>query len=63
MTEGKCYLGDGVYASQDGYQVWLTTEALGRTHSIALEPRVLAALAIFVEDCNRRKVPATDAPR
>lgn len=35
------YLGDGVYAGHDGFQVWLATLQGSR---IALEPTVLAAL-------------------
>ena len=40
----KVYIGDGVYASHDGYHIWLTTERDGGEHSIALEPPVLDAL-------------------
>lgn len=35
------YLGDGVYASFDGYQIWLTTQEGQR---IALEPEVFGSL-------------------
>ena len=38
------YLGDGVYARFDGYQIWLKTHAL---HEIALDPYVLKALNKF----------------
>jgi hypothetical protein len=42
------YLGDGVYASTDGYQIWLAV-----THSenkvVALEPSVLTRLNQYVE--------------
>lgn len=41
--DGK-YLGDGVYASYDGYQIWLRTPREGGWHEIALEPPVLEAL-------------------
>lgn len=52
----KRYIGDGVYASFDGYHVWLTTENGYRvTNRIALEPPVLAALNRYVEDLARRK--------
>ena len=40
----KRYLGDGVYADCDGYQIWLRTERYGMIHEIAIEPSVLAAL-------------------
>lgn len=35
------YLGDGVYASFDGYHVWLDTRAQAPISRIALEPHVL----------------------
>lgn len=36
----KQYLGDGVYASFDGYQIWLVTDG----GSIAIDPEVYMAL-------------------
>jgi hypothetical protein len=45
------YLGDGVYASFDGYQIWLRTPRENCWHEIALEPPVLEAL-----DAYRRKL-------
>lgn len=41
------YIGDGVYASHDGHNIWLKTKRDGRDHSIALEPEVLDALANY----------------
>jgi hypothetical protein len=41
------YLGDGVYATFDGYHIWLTTgshEHDEATNRIALEPAVFEAL-------------------
>ena len=63
MPEGSRYLGDGVYASHDGYQVWLTTRVGGQQHTIALEPPVLDALDDFVTACSRGEIPASDRPR
>lgn len=40
------YLGDGVYAHFDGYQIWLGLSAGKKT--IALEPDVLNALMAYV---------------
>lgn len=40
----RTYLGDGVYAAHDGYQVWVATSDSNR---IALEPSVLAALLAY----------------
>lgn len=47
MTD-ETYLGDAVYASFDGYQIWLRT-CDNNDHRIALEPPVLDALFQFVE--------------
>jgi len=44
----KRYLGDGVYATFDGYQIWLRTERYGMLHEIAVEPAVFLALNDFV---------------
>lgn len=41
------YLGDGVYASFDGYHIWLDTRAQIPNNRIALEPEVLARLDDF----------------
>lgn len=46
----KQYLGDGVYAEFDGYQVWLTTEnGIETTNKIALDERVYVNLRQYVE--------------
>lgn len=45
--ERPCYLGDGVYATFDGYHIWLRTgahEGPYVTNAIALEPSVFKAL-------------------
>jgi hypothetical protein len=38
------YLGDGVYASFDGYQIWLRVGHHQAPPAVALEPQVLHAL-------------------
>lgn len=44
------YLGDAVYVSYDGYQIWLsTTDGLSITNQIALEPSVYESLLIYVD--------------
>jgi hypothetical protein len=43
------YLGDGVYASFDGYQIWLKTERENGWHEIALEPPVVSALVAYAD--------------
>jgi len=45
FIETKTYLGDGVYASCDGYQIRLTTEnGIETTNEIFLEPAVMDKL-------------------
>lgn len=46
----KTYLGDGVYATFDGFQIELSTERDGRTEKIFLDPIVLANLNRYVEN-------------
>ena len=38
------YLGDGVYVTFDGYNIWLSTPRDDITHTIALEPSVFDSL-------------------
>jgi hypothetical protein len=47
MTKNKTYLGDGLYATYDGFAVWLTAprvrgDGTPEDHVVALEPDVLA---------------------
>lgn len=42
------YLGDAVYASFDGYHIWLKTGD-GNNQQIALEPAVYAALQQYAK--------------
>lgn len=53
MTEDG-YLGDGVYASFDGYHVVLDLRAQDSTTRIALEPQVIEALKMFCDDLTRQ---------
>lgn len=43
----KEYLGDGVYAEYDGWQIVLTGNALGRDNVIAIEPAVWPKLQAY----------------
>jgi hypothetical protein len=44
------YLGDGVYASFDGYHIWLRVEReFGHVEQIALEPDVVAQLVVYAD--------------
>lgn len=48
----EVYLGDGVYAKHDGYQIWLwTSDGVHSSSGIALEPNVIMALCSFVRKC------------
>lgn len=49
------YLGDGVYASFDGYQIWLRAPRPGGDHTIALEPDVFEALLQYQRNSTRAK--------
>lgn len=40
------YLGDGVYATFDGYHIWLSTQ---EGHRIAVEPAVYMALKAYAQ--------------
>ena len=48
MIEKETYLGDGVYASFDGYQIWLAVNQESN-HVVALDPNVFAKLCQYVE--------------
>jgi hypothetical protein len=51
MPEDKRYIGDGVYASFDGYSIWIWTDnGIEQSEPIALEPSVLAHLNKFAKD-------------
>lgn len=45
--ENETYLGDGVYASFDGWQIWLRAPREGGDHRVALEPEVYASLVAY----------------
>ena len=50
----ETYLGDGCYASFDGYQIWLRAPREGGDHRIALEPSVYIALVEFANKMKER---------
>jgi len=43
----ETYLGDGLYASYDGWQIVLRAPREGGDHFVALEPEVWSALLAF----------------
>ncbi len=50
MFADPTYLGDGVYAGHDGYQIWLHANSHDQpTDRIALEPAVMAALIRYAK--------------
>ena len=57
MTMGgqDTYLGDGVYASYDGYYIWLDLRGQDNTTKIALEPPVFLNLLAFKAKVTKRK--------
>lgn len=54
-TQNEIYLGDGLYASFDGWQIMLRApRGIGADHWVALEPNVYAELVRFARDCWER---------
>ena len=45
----KRYMGDGVYASFDGWNIWLETEREAGVERVALEPPTLMAVNEYWE--------------
>lgn len=43
------HIGDGVYASFDGYQIWLDLRGEDSTTAIALEPEVMQRLIEYAK--------------
>lgn len=60
MTPDDTYLGDGVYASYDGYQIWLDLRAQDSTTRIALEPQTMAALRAYDDRINEMRADMLD---
>lgn len=56
----KRYLGDGVYASFDGYQVWLHVNHHEAHPCVALEPAVIDAINRYFRDVTRPSEPDPD---
>ena len=57
MSEPKAYLGDGVYADDDGYMLHLYLDNGNRkTDEIFLEDDVFAAMLRFVEKTRNVKI-------
>jgi hypothetical protein len=50
----ECYLGDGLYASFDGWQIVLRAPRPGGAHWVGLDPEVISAFGAFLADLNRQ---------
>lgn len=51
MPDNETYIGDGVYASFDGYQIQLRAPRGSRDENVFLEPSVYRELMAFGEKC------------
>lgn len=49
-TGSETYIGDGLYASFDGFTIWLRAPREGGDHRIALEPVVYQSLLGWLAD-------------
>lgn len=54
----ETYLGDGVYASFDGWQIELRTPRVSGDHVLYLEPAVWRALQAFVASLEKGEAGA-----
>jgi len=52
----EVYLGDGLYASFDGYMIMLLAPREDGDHCVGLEPPVFASLADFAKRCWSEKI-------
>jgi hypothetical protein len=60
----EVYLGDGLYASFDGYQIMLRAPRAGGDHYVALEPAVWQKLLRFEQSLREPAGPAEqEAPQ
>jgi hypothetical protein len=53
MDREPRYLGDGVYATFDGYHIWLRAQGPEHMNAVALEPAVFDALLQYQSDLVR----------
>jgi hypothetical protein len=49
-TDGEVYLGDGLFASFDGWTLWLRAPREDGDHRVALDPYVWRALRGYLND-------------
>lgn len=62
---GETYIGDGLYASFDGWQIRLRAPRGSQDHEVFLEPRVWASLVDFVAGLQRKDADSVliDSPQ
>jgi len=61
-NQHDAYLGDGVYASFDGYQIWLAVNH-HENKQVAMEPTVLLSLLAYAERVHGLTITVTQEPR
>jgi hypothetical protein len=57
IMNDETYLGDGLYASFDGYQITLRAPREHGDHYVALEPEVYQSLLEYVERLKTERLP------
>ena len=55
MSVREIYLGDGLYASFDGFIIWLRAPREHGDHKVGLEPDVYRALLKFVDQLAKQE--------
>jgi hypothetical protein len=58
----ETYLGDGLYASDDGYMITLRAPREDGDHWVALEPGIVEALLSFIERARDCKITVEHVP-
>lgn len=61
MNANETYLGDGLYARDDGFQIWLRAPRENGDHEVALEPSVLSEFMSFLERSRGVKISVQKA--
>jgi len=54
MPPNETYLGDGLYASFDGFAIWLRAPRENGDHVVALEPQIFAELIRYVAELKKQ---------
>jgi hypothetical protein len=62
IEHDSVYLGDGVYASFDGYQIWLAANH-HENKVVALEPAVFDRLMQYAKMLDDKRMEGADAAR